>query len=190
MHSMKIYTLIAGVNGVGKSSLSGVLRAERNDLGYIIDVDKIAVEGCLSAIDAGKAALEKINSFLAKEVSFTQETTLSGMRSEKTVKMAKDRGYKIRLFYVGLNSSEESIERIRNRVRKGGHDIPNDDVMRRFNGRFDSLTKILPYCNEVYLYDNENGFVEVGEFKNGEILYKGDYRPNWLIELDSKVEGI
>ena len=55
-------------------------------------------------------------------------------------------------------------------MRKGGHDIPNDDVIRRFSGRFDSLAKILPLCSEIYLYDSENGFVAVGEFNNGEIL--------------------
>lgn len=72
---MKIYTIIAGVNGAEKSSLTGVLRTENTNLGKIIDVDKI----------------------IAKY---------------------------IRLYYVGLNTVEESLLRIENRVKKGGHDIP------------------------------------------------------------------
>jgi len=180
---MKNYTIVGGVNGVGKSSLSGVLKVERTDLGHIIDVDKLAVEYKCGAIDAGKIALLKIEECLGKGLSFTQETTLSGVRTEKTVRNAKESGYTVRLFYVGLNSLNESIERIQNRVSKGGHNIQEDDVGRRFEKRFDDVITILPYCDEVYFFDNENGFVEVGEYKNGEILCKGDYKPEWFAEL-------
>ena len=178
-----IYTIIAGVNGVGKSSFSGVLKTERNDLGAIIDVDKIAREDHLNAIEAGKVALKRIEAFLLKGIPFSQETTLSGQRTEKTVKIAKEKGYKIRLFYVGINTYDECIKRIKNRVEKGGHSIQEDDVARRFKNRFASLVKILPYCNEAYLFDNENGFAEVGEYKNGELIQKGEAKPLWLDEL-------
>jgi predicted ABC-type ATPase len=180
---MPIYTIVAGVNGVGKSSLSGVLKTERTDLGHIIDVDRIAVEGRLNAIDAGKIAITRIDTFLEKNISFAQETTLSGVRTEKTVKTAKEKGYTVRLFYIGLNTYDESVKRIKNRVEKGGHNISEDDIGRRFKNRFGSLAKILPYCDEAYLFDNENGFVEVGEYKNGELIHKGDYRPTWINEL-------
>ena len=184
---MPNYTIIAGVNGVGKSSLSGVLKSERSDLGYIVDVDKIGAENKCTPIDAGKIAIKKINNFLTKEVSFSQETTLSGQRIEKTVKTAKEKGFEIRLFYIGLNTSDECLKRIQNRVEKGGHNIGVDDVERRYNKRFDDLIKILPYCDEVRLFDNENGFVEVAEYKNGEIIVKGDYKPIWLMELIGKL---
>ena len=58
---MKIYTIIAGVNGAGKSSLTGALKAERNDLGQIIDVDKITASLGGRAIEGGKAAIHKKN---------------------------------------------------------------------------------------------------------------------------------
>lgn len=180
---MKTYTIIAGVNGVGKSSLTGVLKSERNDLGYIIDVDKIAADGKHNFIEAGKIAITKIDEYLSKDLSFTQETTLSGHRIENTVKTAREKGYTIRLFYIGLNTLEECIKRIENRVEKGGHNIRTDDVHRRFKNRFETLVKILPLCDEVCFFDNENGFVEVGEYKNGELIFKGDYRPVWLQEL-------
>lgn len=185
---MKTYTIIAGVNGVGKSSLTGALKAQRNDLGYIIDVDKIAAENSRGALEAGKTAVSKINDLLSKGVSFSQETTLSGVRSEKTLKLAKERGYSARLFYIGLNSSDESKKRVKNRVEKGGHDVAGDDIERRFVKRFDSLMKILPFCDEAIFFDNENGFVEVGEYKNGGLIFKGDYRPAWLKELSDKLK--
>ena len=180
---MKNYTIVGGVNGVGKSSLSGVLKVERSDLGYIIDVDKLAVENRCSAIESGKLALTKIDEFLDRGLSFTQETTLSGIKTERTIKTAKERGYTVRLFYIGLNTLEESIERIKNRVAKGGHNIQEDDVERRFGKRFDDIVKILPYCDEAHFFDNDNGFVEVGEYRNGEIICKGDYKPKWFVDL-------
>lgn len=185
---MKIYTIIAGVNGAGKSSLTGALKAERNDLGQIIDVDKITASLGGRAIEGGKVAIHKINDCMERGISFTQETTLSGVRTEKTIQRAKEAGYYIRLYYIGISSAEESIKRIENRVAKGGHDIPSEDVHRRFTGRFESLVRVLPYCDEVALFDNENGFVEVAEYTNGELIFKGNYRPVWLLELAKVLE--
>ena len=180
---MKTYTIIAGVNGAGKSSLTGVLRTEITNLGKIIDVDKIIVKCGNNVIEGGKKSIELIEECLEKEICFTQETTLSGHRILNTVKRAIEKGYYIRLYYVGLNTVEESLVRIENRVKKGGHNIPDADVKRRFNKRFEDLTTILQYCDEATFYDDENGFVAVAEYKNGEILQMGNLKPKWLEEL-------
>lgn len=179
---MKIYTIIGGVNGVGKSSLSGVLSAESTDLGIIIDTDKLTAELGGDKIKGGKKAVLRIEECLKSGVNFTQETTLSGIRTLKTIQKARELGYYIRLYYIGVNSCEESIKRIRNRVEKGGHNIPSSDVERRFDKRFEDLKRILPYCNEARFFDNENGFVEKAEYKNGSIITKGP-SPQWLTEL-------
>jgi len=176
-------TIIGGVNGVGKSSMTGVLKKERNDLGLCIDADKIARETGRSAVQAGRVAVEKIADCLSKGVNFTQETTLSGKKTCKTLKIAREKGYTVRLYYVAVSSAEESLKRIKNRVEKGGHDIPAETVKRRFEERFVNLKEILPYCDEVEFFDNENGLVCVAEYRNGEILPIGDYCPSWLIEL-------
>ncbi len=180
---MKTYTIVAGVNGAGKSSLTGVLRTEMTNLGKIVDVDKNIVKCGGNIIEGGKKSIELIDECLEKEICFTQETTLSGHRILNTVKRAIEKGYYIRLYYVGLNSVEESLVRIENRVKKGGHNIPDSDVKRRFSKRFEDLTAILGYCDEATFYDNENGFVAVAEYKNGEILQIGNLKPKWLEEL-------
>lgn len=164
-HRMKTYTLVGGVDGVGKSSFLGILKECCTDLGLNAETDS------------------KIRDCLSRGVSFTQETTLSGRKTENTAKEAKEQGYYIRLFYVALDSAEESVERIQNRVRHGGHDIPGDDVLRRFAGRWEAVTKVLPYCDEAEFYDNGNGFVKVAEYRNGEIRPVGNLRPAWLTEL-------
>lgn len=179
---MKLYTIIGGVNGCGKSSLTGTLKAERNDLGTIIDPDKLSAK--LGGYGAGgRAAVQKINECLAKGLNFTQETTLAGARTERTIRRAKELGYTIRLYYVGLDSLEESLLRIENRVRKGGHDISRQDVERRYAGRFEALAKVLPYCDEACFFDNDNGFVEVARYQNGELLTITPNPPEWLKDL-------
>ena len=184
---MKIYTIIGGVNGVGKSSLSGVLSAESSELGVIIDTDKITAENGGDRIKGGKIAIERINNCLEKGINFTQETTLSGVRTLKTIQKARELNYFIRLYYVGISSSDESISRIANRVSKGGHNIPPEDVKRRYAKRFDDLIKILPYCNEAVFFDNENGFIEKAEYRNGTLITKGEKIPEWIKELEQKL---
>lgn len=165
---MKCYTIIGGVNGTGKSSLLGVL-ATMVDTGTVIDDTDI--EECL-----------------AKNLSFTQETTLSGRKTEVTAARAREQGYYVRLYYVGLDTPDECLARIANRVRRGGHDIPENDVLRRFEGRWDAVEKILPYCDEAHFFDNDNGFVEVAEYRNGELQLKGERLPAWIAELSERLK--
>lgn len=168
---MKLYTIIGGVNGCGKSSLTGALKAERSDLGTVLDGDRPST----------------IDECLEKGISFTQETTLSGAHTERTIRRAKDLGYTIRLYYIGLDTVEESLGRIRNRVAKGGHNILREDVERRFSTRFADVLRVLPYCDEARFFDNDNGFVEVAEYRNGELFPRVANPPRWLRELRNKM---
>ena len=180
---MKIYTIIGGVNGVGKSSLSGVLRSRTTDLGIIVDVDKITASLGSGPIEGGKAALREMDKCIESGVSFTQETTLAGKQVLKTAMRVREAGYYVRLYYVGLDTVEESKRRIANRVARGGHNIEEDDIDRRFGKRWEAVRSILPFCDEAAFYDNDNGFVEIAAYKNGELILEGDYRPDWIIQL-------
>ncbi len=184
---MKTYTIVAGINGCGKSSLTGVLRTEIDNLGKIIDVDKITFACGGNAIEGGKKAIALIDDCLKKGICFTQETTLSGRKTLNTIKRAIEKDYDIRLYYVGLNTMEESLLRIENRVKKGGHNIDTEAVSKRFGKRFDDLLAVLPYCNEATFYDNDNGFVTVAKYKNGELVPIGKSSPTWLTELIEKM---
>ena len=183
---MKTYTIIAGVNGAGKSSLTGVLRQQMDDLGVIVDVDKLAAAHGGNNILAGRLAVSRIRECLSRGVCFTQETTLSGALTARTAQQARDRGYRVRMYYVGLDSAEESLARIANRVRKGGHNIPAEDVRRRFGGRVRALSAVLPYCDEATFFDNDNGFVAVAEYRNG-VSACLDGAPRWVHGLAAAI---
>lgn len=180
---MKTYTIIGGVNGVGKSSFTGVLKGRQANLGVIVDVDKITADLGGNMLYGAKAAIEKIKFCLQNQISFTQETTLSGIKTERTVQAAKEKGYWIRLFYIGLDSAEESLARIENRVQRGGHDIPAADVNRRFAQRWDALRRVLPLCDEVEFWDNYNGFSKIASFQHGELSIFVDWQPLWFAQM-------
>ena len=186
---MKIYTIIGGVNGVGKSSFTGVLKSRTTDLGVIVDVDKITAQMGGKALEGGKRAIRIMEDCIRDGVSFTQETTLSGHRPKAAAKRAKEEGYYIRLYYVGLDTAEESKRRIANRVARGGHNIGEADVDRRFAGRWEALRAVLPFCDEAAFYDNNNGFVEVAAYRNGELILEGEHRPRWIVELAGYLKG-
>jgi len=179
----KVYTIIGGVNGTGKSSFSGVLKAKNEILGDIIDVDKITAVNKVFPLEGGKIALRYISEYLSKKKSFTQETTLAGHKTESTAIKAKELGYYIRLYYIGLDSPEECLKRIANRVARGGHDIGEVDVRRRFSERWKAVGKILAYCDEAVFFDNDNGFIEVAELIGNKIKLIGNSQPSWVLEM-------
>ena len=180
---MKVYTIIGGVNGTGKSSLTGMLRTERTDLGIVVDPDRCTVLCNGDEYEGGKLAVSQIENALNEGVNFTQETTLSGGYPKRLCSRAKDAGYYIRLYYVGLDTLEESLHRIENRVAHGGHKIPEKDVRSRFAHRFQDVGKILPYCDEAKFFDNNNGFMLVAEYRNGQLFPIGAHTPGWVQEL-------
>ena len=138
------YILIAGLDGTGKTSLIGAL------MGLNLISSNI--------IDDETDNLNMIQYCLENNLTFTQETTLEGHRVKKTIRQARKQGYDVLMFYVGLNSVEESLLRIANRMRKGGHNIPEDYVKLRYQNRLESLKRVLPLCDEVIFYDNETLF--------------------------------
>lgn len=187
---MKTYTIIGGVNGVGKSSIYGVLKGMGRNLGVVIDTDKITAELGGDKLRGGKEAVRRINDCLEKGIDFTQETTLSGQKTLKTILAAREKGYRIVLHYIGVSSAEESLSRIKNRVSKGGHDIPETDVQRRFDKRFDDLLRVLPYCDKALFWDNENGFCQVAFYSKGELILPSEenFLPGWILPLEEMWE--
>ena len=67
--------------------------------------------------------------------------------------------------------------------------FPRDDVTRRFSGRWEAVAKVLPYCDEAEFYDNDNGFVKVAEYRNGEFRTVGMRSPNWILDLQAYLKA-
>lgn len=184
---MKNYILYAGVNGSGKSTLYHT-RSEFKDLPRI-NTDEILSEfgdwrNSADILKAGKIAVSRIKELFLNEQSFVQETTLCGRGIIQNIINAKENGYKIIVFYVGVNSVDIAKERIAYRVRNGGHGIPDADVERRFHESFNNLKIITPYCDEIYFFDNTENIYPVAVIKNGEKDIISKKLPDWFLNLD------
>ena len=82
------------------------------------------------------------------------------------IRQKKEQGYYIELAYIGLESLDEHLSRIQNRVRKGGPFVEPEAVRVQYDHRWDALNKVLPLCDEATFYDNENGFRCVGRCRS------------------------
>ena len=180
---MKKYVLIAGVNGAGKSTLyetTGTLKGMNR-----INTDEIVKEigdwrKFSDVVKAGKIAIRLVKENFAKGSSFCQETTLCGHLAMKNVHEAKMFGYMIELHYVGVDSVEIAKRRVKYRVRKGGHDIPEKDIEKRYYESFVNLKEILNECDLAVFYDNTEEFRRFAVYKNGENVFLATKIPLWF----------
>jgi predicted ABC-type ATPase len=163
------FIVVAGPNGAGKTTFV----TQSHFAVPILDPDRIArglnMTGIGRQVEAGRLLHEKIESCFLSGVSFGLETTLSGQTVLKTMRRAKSLGMSVALHYVGLNSLNLSKLRVHQRVIKGGHGIPDDQLERRFDRTLANLAKALLIADRTMLYDNstENRFRCVGKLSGG-----------------------
>nr|WP_302737724.1 zeta toxin family protein [uncultured Desulfovibrio sp.] len=122
----------------------------------VIDPDKLAAEG-LSPIAAGKAAARMARLFLQEGVSFARESTLTSQFDFTLMEEAKRRGYEVELVYIRLASVALALERVAARVARGGHNVPPQDVVRRFSRSLENLPKAVSLADKVTILDNSSG---------------------------------
>ena len=190
----KVLYIFAGVNGAGKSTLYNSENLD-NEIKYStrINTDEIVRKigdwkNNSDQIKAAKIAINLRNDCLKYGKSFNEETTLTGKTILKTIDKAKELGYELQLFYVGVNNPEIAKERIRNRVEKGGHNIADEIVEKRYYESLKNLKQMITKFDEVYLYDNSIKYKHIFSFINNKILYK-DKNVNWSKEAIEVIEN-
>lgn len=157
--SAPTFTVIAGANGCGKSTLTRWAKAFFQQ-SAVLDPDAIAVDlqaesdTILSNVEAGKELIRSAEAFLAGRVSFSVETTLSGGTYLRMLARARELGYRTRLFYIGTESVDINIVRIQARVLMGGHDVPREDQIRRYPRSFKNLRPAIALSDAGVLFDN------------------------------------
>jgi predicted ABC-type ATPase len=134
----KTLYLFGGSNGAGKTTFAKAYLTLISPLPRFLNADEIArglspLDPTRMSVSAGKLLLHEVDGCLSKGDSFGLESTLSGTSHMKLLNKAKAIGYRIELHYLWLPSPELAIRRIAQRVKKGGHFIPENDVRRRFN---------------------------------------------------------
>lgn len=148
--------IISGCNGAGKTTTSYTVLPEILDCKEFVNADEIArglspfnPDGV--AIEAGRLMLQRIEELLAKEETFAIETTLATKSYVSLVRRAKAKGYIVKLIFFWLNSPELAIKRVAGRVARGGHNIPEPVIRRRYVAGINNLFRL--YINKVDLWD-------------------------------------
>jgi len=155
----KLY-IISGCNGSGKTTASYTLLPDLLGCREFVNSDEFAKS--LSPFDPGSASitasrymLMKINYLLGRYEDFSIETTLATRSLVKIINEAHSVGYEVTILYFWLNSPELAIQRVRDRVASGGHNIPDNVVRRRYMmGLQYFFDTYRPICDRWILADN------------------------------------
>jgi predicted ABC-type ATPase len=160
VHVPSIYVL-AGTNGAGKSSIGGAAFRERGADYFNPDEAARAIrdknpgitlgEANSAAWFQGKRLLERA---IRERLDFAFETTLGGHTIAALLETAVAAGIEVRIWYAGLQSAELHIARVRARVAKGGHDIPEAKIRERYEQSRLNLIRLMPGLAELRIYDN------------------------------------
>src|SRR5437588_8859122 len=152
--------VIAGPNGAGKTTFLRRFAPRELDLLDFINADEIArglapLAPQRELLEAGRLVLERFRRFVDERRDFCLETTLSGRTHRKYFELARRAGYHVRLDFLLLPSVEDSIRRVADRVEQGGHDVPLEDLRRRFRVCLHNLFTIYrPVIDRWPLYNN------------------------------------
>ena len=154
--------IIAGCNGAGKTTASFTILPEMLDCKEFVNADSIAAG--LSpfnpesvALEAGRLMLSRIHELMEAGVDFAFETTLATRSYVSLVKAAQLVGYKVTLLFIWLDSPQAAIQRVADRVAEGGHNIPEDIIVRRYRrGIFNLINLYIPICDSWILVNNKS----------------------------------
>jgi predicted ABC-type ATPase len=129
--------IIAGPNGSGKTTFVRKFLPRFAQVRNFVNADLIAAglspfDPASAALRAGRLMLEEIRRLAAARANFAFETTLSGRTYEPMIREFRNQGYFVYLYFLWLPEVEMNLERVANRVRQGGHDVPEGDVRRRY----------------------------------------------------------
>ena len=162
--------VIAGPNGAGKTTFARRFLPYYADCDVFVNADLIAAglspfAPALVAVKAGRFVLEQIEFFAELRRDFAFETTLSGRTYLRLLDRLRTDGYRVTLYFLWLRSAETAISRVATRVETGGHDVPAEDIRRRYDRGLRNLFELYrPHLDEWVLYDNsEDNPVPVAE---------------------------
>ena len=160
--------VFGGCNGSGKttfattflSALPGVEFVNADIMAADLnpqDVDAVAIQ-------ASRLMLERLKVLSVRNIDFAFESTLAARSFARFLKECKSKGYRINLVYVWLESAELAVARVAKRVESGGHNIPTDTIIRRYErGRKNFLELYLPISDRWIVYDNSKQRQKIAE---------------------------
>ena len=155
--------IIAGPNGAGKTTASYTLLPTMLNCINFVNADEIArglspFSPSIVDVQAARIMLQRIDELLALKEDFAIETTLATRSYVQLVKRAQAIGYNVHLLFFCLESPEQAIQRVAQRVKEGGHNVPTDVIRRRFHLGIANLVNLfIPICDTTHVWNNTKG---------------------------------
>jgi predicted ABC-type ATPase len=153
--------VLAGVNGAGKSSIGGATVRQQGGVYFNPDEAARALMKATPALPqadangtAWRQGVRLLKRAIEERLDFAFETTLGGHTITDLLTQAAERGIELHIWYVGLSSPELHIKRVQARVSQGGHDIPENDIHRRYEHSRLNIIALLPHLTTLHVYDN------------------------------------
>jgi len=158
----KKIVIIAGPNGAGKTTFAREFLPNEAHCPIFINADLIAA-GIAPfmpeqvSIKAGRIMLSEITEHVAKDNSFAFETTLSGLSYARAIPKWRAKGYHVKLIFLQLPNADTAISRVSERLRQGGHNIPEATIRRRFDAGLKNFKQIYQPLVDVWLHFDNAG---------------------------------
>lgn len=133
---------------------------------------------------AGREVLHHMRSYIDERLSFAIETTLASAKTLNWIREGKSHGFTVEMIYLCLDTPEHSLLRVRARASRGGHDVEDQDIRRRYYRSLANLPEAIRIANRTILYDNsEHERRKVLEFRDGSIVWRASNEPEWITEV-------
>lgn len=190
---MPIFHLLAGPNGAGKSTLYRALLAEGlidSEMEFInADIYEREhlkhIKNPLKRTEAARSWAEgKRNALMLAKHSFVSETVFSHTSKIDLIQQAKQAGYQIVLYIVALDHPALLVERVKQRVREGGHDVPTAKILSRYPRTLALLAKAVQQVDAAFLYDSQDiqrsGLEHIATIRKGALIECSTDVPVWV----------
>ena len=135
-------------------------------------------------IAAGREVLHRMRSYIDERLSFAIETTLASAKTLDWIREGKSHGFTVEMIYLCLDTPEHSMLRVRARASRGGYDVWDQDIRRRYYRSLSNLPEAIRIANRTILYDNsQHERRKVLEFRDGSIVWRAPDEPEWIAQV-------
>ncbi|MCI9296671.1 MAG: hypothetical protein HFI10_04435 [Lachnospiraceae bacterium] len=177
--------VFAGPNGSGKSTFTELLKPPVD----YINADEIKKNLKCSDMEAAQLAEKQREDHVEQMSEFCFETVLSTERNLKLLKKAREKGYFIRCYYILTADPMINVWRVRSRVEAGGHDVPEEKIIERYDRALEIVKELVKICDVCHIYDNSgNEPFRILKKRKEEIYF--DECPDWYLEDIKALTGI